>query len=157
MTRPFRVLPELTPENQHFWTGGERGELCILRCQSAACATWIHPPAPVCPTCFGREVAPEVTSGKAEVHTFTINRQPWYPNLDPPYLVAIVELPEQAGLRLTTNLVGMEVEEAAIGQPVSVTFEQYDDVWLPFFEPDLEPDVEGEDPSVGGAEGEDDS
>jgi uncharacterized OB-fold protein len=69
------------------------------------------------------------------VHTFTVNHQPWYPNLDPPYVVAIVELPEQAGLRLTTNLVGVPVDEVQIGQPVQVTFEQYDDVWLPFFEP----------------------
>lgn len=145
MTQPFRVLPEVTPENEHFWTGGEHGELRILRCQEAGCRTWIHPPSPICPTCLGREVLPEATSGEAEVHTFTVNHQPWYPNLDPPYLVAIVELPEQEGLRLTTNLVGMAVDEAHIGQAVRVTFEQYDDVWLPFFEPA---------PAVGGARGE---
>lgn len=136
MSQPFRVLPRLGPDNEHFWTGGAEGELRILRCQQEGCRTWIHPPAPVCPTCYGREVAPEATSGRAVVHTYTVNHQPWYPGFDPPYLIAIVELVEQPGLRLTTNLVGMEVEAAEIGMPVRVVFEQYDDVWLPFFEPD---------------------
>lgn len=131
--QPFRVLPKLTADNEHFWTGGSEGELRILRCQD--CGTWIHPPAPVCPSCYGRDVAAEATSGRAVVHTYTVNHQAWYPGLDPPYLIAIVELPEQEGLRLTTNLVGMAVDEARIGLPVQVTFEQYDDVWLPFFAP----------------------
>src|SRR5690606_16595656 len=98
--------------------------------------TWIHPPAPVCPTCLARDVAPEVTSGRGTVHAVTVNRQPWYPGLDPPYAVAIVELGHQPGLRLTTNVVGIEPEEVRIGQPVAVRFEEYDDVWLPFFAPD---------------------
>ena len=45
--RPFRVLPAVTPENEHFWLGGAEGELRFLRCQS--CGYWIHPPQPVCP------------------------------------------------------------------------------------------------------------
>ena len=72
------------------------------------------------------------------MHTFTVNWQPWYPNLDPPYVVAIVELPEQEGLRLTTNIVGCEPDDVAIGMAVRVAFEEYDGVWLPFFEPDRE-------------------
>ena len=70
------------------------------------------------------------------MHTFTVNWQPWYPNLDPPYVVAIVALPEQDGLRLTTNIVGCEPDDVYIGMPVRVVFEDWDGVWLPFFEPD---------------------
>ena len=99
----------------------------------------MDPPAgPVCPRCLGTDLAPEATSGRAVVHTFTVNHQPWFPGLDPPYVVAIVELPEQEGLRLTTNIVGCEPDDVRIGMPVRVTFEHYDDVWLPFFEPDPE-------------------
>lgn len=136
--KPFRVLPRVTPENEHFWRGGAEGELRFLRCR--ACGTWIHPPSPVCPSCRGRDVAPEAASGRAVVHTYTVNEQPWIPTMDPPYVVAIVELPEQAGLRLTTNIVGCDPDEVAIGMPVRVTFDRYDDdgyeVWLPMFEPD---------------------
>lgn len=135
--QPFRVLPRVTPENEHFWTGGRDGELRFLRCQS--CGYWIHPPAPVCPVDLSRDVAPEAVTGKAVVHTYTVNHHPWIPGFDPPYVVAIVELPEQEGLRLTTNIVGCEPDEVSIGMPVKVRFENYEDeVWLPLFEPDPE-------------------
>lgn len=60
-SQPFRVLPRLTDENRHFWTGGERGQLCVLRCQ--ACGYWIHPPSPRCPQCLSKELEPDVLSG----------------------------------------------------------------------------------------------
>lgn len=131
--KPFRVLPRVDDDNEHFWTGGEHGELRFLRCQD--CGWWIHPPSPICPECLGRSIAVEAASGRGVVHTFTINRQPWIPGFDPPYVVAIVELVEQAGLRLTTNIVGVAPDEVTFGMEVQVTFEQHDDVWLPLFEP----------------------
>jgi uncharacterized OB-fold protein len=136
--RPFRVLPAVTAENEHFWRGGAHGELRFLRCGD--CGTWIHPPQPRCPSCLSASVAPAAVSGRGTVLTYTVNHQPWYPGLDPPYLVAIVELPEQEGLRVTTNVVGCDPGEVSFGMPVRVTFEEYPDrdgsVWLPFFEPD---------------------
>lgn len=131
--KPFRVLPRVTEQNEHFWRSGADGKLRFLRCQRCGC--WIHPPAPICPECLSKDVAPEAVSGRAVVHTFTVNHQPWIPTLDPPYVVAIVELPEQAGLRLTTNIVNCEPDDVSIGLPVQVVFEEYEDVWLPFFEP----------------------
>ena len=86
--RPFRVLPAVTPDNEHFWLGGAVGELRMLRCQT--CGWWIHPPTPVCPIDLTRDIRPEVLSGRGTVHSFTVNWQPWYPNLDPPYVVAVV-------------------------------------------------------------------
>ncbi len=132
--RPFRVVPAVTPDNEHFWLGGAGGELRMLRCQT--CGWWIHPPVKVCPIDLSRDIRVETLSGRGTLHSFTVNWQPWYPNLDPPYVVAVVELAEQENLRLTTNLVGAEIDEWAIGQPVRVIFEPYDEVWLPFFEPD---------------------
>jgi uncharacterized OB-fold protein len=140
MGRPFRVLPRVTPENEHFWLGGADGELRFLRCQG--CGYWIHPPAPICPKCLTKDVAPEAVSGRAVVHTFTVNHQPWYPDLDPPYVIAIVRLVEQDDLRLTTNILDCPVEEVHIGLPVRVLFEEYDGVYLPMFEPDVDGDGE---------------
>jgi len=133
MNKPFRVLPQLNDLNRPFWTGGERGELCLLRCRG--CKHWIHPPAPICPLCLAREVAAEATSGRARVATFTINHQPWIPGFPPPYVIAIVELAEQPGLRLTTNLVHCAPADVRIGMPVRAVFEQHDEVWIPLFEP----------------------
>ena len=128
-----RILPPLTPENRHFWTGGANGELLILRCRG--CGRWVHPPASVCPT-DGGELVPEATSGKGTVFTFTINRHPYNPAVPLPYVIAIVELPEQEGLRFTTNVVNCAPEAVTIGMPVRVLFEQYDEIYVPVFEPD---------------------
>jgi uncharacterized OB-fold protein len=76
-------------------------------------------------------------SGRAEVHTYSINYQPWMPGLEPPFVLAIVALPEQEGLRLTTNIVHCPVDDVTIGMPVQVVFEPHEEeeVWIPLFEP----------------------
>jgi uncharacterized OB-fold protein len=131
--KPFRVLPRVTPQSRHFWQGGADGKLQLLRCR--ACGSWIHPPQPLCPDCLSKDVKPEAVSGRATVLTFTLNHQPWVPAPDHPYAIAIVELEEQAGLRLMTNIVNCPAEEVRIGMPVQVVFEQHDDVYFPLFEP----------------------
>ena len=129
---PFRVQPALDDDNRFFWTSGEEGVLRFLRCQG--CGYYLHPPIPRCPQCGSRDVAPEAVSGRAEVHTFTINHQSWDGGIDP-YCIAIVTFPEQGGLRLTTNIVGCPPEDVHIGMPVQVVFERHDQVWFPLFEP----------------------
>lgn len=131
--KPFRVLPRVTDRNRHFWTGGAQGKLQLLRCR--ACETWVHPPAPVCPDCLSRDVAPSALSGRAKVVTVTLNHQPWVPAPDHPYAIAIVELEEQPGLRLMTNVVNCAPEAVHIGMPVRVVFEAHGDVHVPLFEP----------------------
>ena len=131
---PFRILPHVTPENEHFWRGGAEGELRLLRCSD--CAEYVHPPAPVCGGCLSKSLQVEAVSGRAELLTFTVNHHPWIPGFDPPYVVAIVELEEQKGLRLTTNVVGCEEDALRIGMPLRVVFEEADDgIFLPLFEP----------------------
>jgi uncharacterized OB-fold protein len=131
---PFRVLPRVTDRNRHFWTGGERGELVFLRCQN--CGYYNHPPTPICPNCHSKELAPEAVSGKATLFTYTVNHQNWMPGPELPYVVAIVSIPEQDGLRLTTNLVDVDPDEVEIGMALEVTFEHHEDVWIPLFRPD---------------------
>ena len=130
--RLVRPLPALTPETEFFWTAGADGRLRLLRCTD--CYSYVHPPAPVCPRCTSRALQPEPVSGRGTVLTFTINHQEWG-LLDPPYVIAIVELAEDPSVRLTTNLVGIDPEEVRSGMPVQVRFEHVDDVYLPLFEP----------------------
>lgn len=127
-----RVLPELDELNRAFWTGGAEGRLNIMRCQQ--CLHYIHPPAPCCPCCMSRAVVPQPVSGTGTVLTFTINYHPWTPDMAVPFAVAIVELDEQPGLRLTTNIVDCPMDQVSIGMRVQVTFVQSEDVWLPLFE-----------------------
>jgi uncharacterized protein len=129
-----RKLPLLTAENRAFWQGGAEGELRICRC--ADCRRWIHPPTPICLGCDSPDVGPEPVSGRGRVASFTINHQQWSPELEVPFVIAIVELVEQPGLRFLTNVISCSPDAVAIGMPVHVVFEQHEDVWLPLFGPD---------------------
>jgi uncharacterized OB-fold protein len=131
------VVPELSDRNRHFWQGGENGELVILRCQD--CGYYLHPPIPICPIDQSKNLAPEAVSGRATLTSYTVNHHPWLPGFEPPYVVALVELPEQTALRLTTNLINCPLDEIRIGMAVTVVFRHLEDpggdVWLPLFEP----------------------
>lgn len=136
---PFRVPPQLTTVTEAFWTGGERGELMIHRC--SACSTWFHPPRENCRQCHSSDVAPQTTSGKGVIRSFTINHQQWNPaGYAAPYVIAIVELIEQDDLRLITNIVDCDPSDVEIGAAVTVQFEPLDDVWLPLFRLDEQSD-----------------
>lgn len=130
---PFRLLPALDDATRGFWTSGADGRLRIRRC--SACGFWVHPPAPRCPACLSKEVAYQPVSGRGVVHTFTVNHHRWNPLVETPYVVAIVELVEQEGLRLMTNLVDVDPDDVVIGEPVGVTFEAHGEVFVPLFRP----------------------
>lgn len=127
-----RPLPLIDDANRDFWTGGADGELRIMKCSD--CATYIHPPQPVCSHCLSENVSPEAVAGTGVVDTFTVNHQQWHPAMKPPYVIARVALDNVPGVFLTTNIVGCPVEDVDIGDRVRVTFEQSEDVYLPLFE-----------------------
>ncbi len=134
----MRLLPEITPFNEWFWTSGADGRLRIQGCDD--CATLIHPPTPICPSCRGRAHHPVEVSGQATIVGYTVNHHAWLPGFDPPYVIGNVALVEDPTVRLTTNIVGCDPESVRIGQVVTVAFEQHDDVWLPLFTPTGEVD-----------------
>jgi uncharacterized OB-fold protein len=125
------VRPELDELTIPFWTSGRDGVLRIQRCER--CRRWVHPPRPRCPSCLAADLDFEGTSGQATVWSYTINRQAWSDDVIVPYGIAIVELPEQPGLRLTTRIVDVPVEDIRIGLPVRVVFESVDELFLPLF------------------------
>jgi uncharacterized OB-fold protein len=124
-------VPQITDENGAFWTGGRDGELLIIRCTS--CGYWIHPPTPRCPHCLSDAVEPQAVSGRGTVYSYTINRQAWVPGLEVPFVIAMVELDEQPGLRLMTNIVDCPTEEVEIGMPVEVAFVERGEAFIPVF------------------------
>jgi uncharacterized protein len=127
-----RVLPSLDGPAGFFWTSGADGTLRFLCC--TACTYFIHPPTSYCPRCGGREAIPARVSGRGSVYSFTVNHQPWDGGLDP-YVIGIVDMVEQAGLRLMTNIVGTAPEDVYIGMQVEVVFEDHDPAFLPMFRP----------------------
>jgi uncharacterized OB-fold protein len=133
-TRPdFRMLPEVTPDSQAFWTGGEHGELRIYRC--GTCGHFFHPPTPACYRCRSTDVGPQVASGRAKVAAYTVTDHQWMQGFPPPYMIALVELDDEPDVRLTTNLIECAFDAVYVGMPVEVLFEHWDDVWIPLFRP----------------------
>lgn len=126
-------LPELTPENTAFWTGGEHGELRIAFCN--ACDHAIHAPQLVCPACLSRDVGPRAVPGTGTVYSYTINHQPWMPGMAVPFTIAVVDVDGAPGVRVTAPLRGQEPDMVRIGQRVTVGFEPAEDVWLPHWLP----------------------
>jgi len=150
---PFRILPELTDRNRHFWQGGRDGQLVFLRCRR--CGYYLHPPIPICPRDQSKDIVPEAVSGRATAASFTVNHHQWIPGFDPPYVIALVSIAEQPELRLTTNIVHCPPEAVHIGMEVQVVFEHREDVhgdiWLPLFEP------VADGAAIAGATGDDDA
>lgn len=130
MNEAARKLPALEPETAFFWESGADGLLRIQRCGD--CGHWQHPPWPRCTACHGEAVAPRPVSGRGRVTSFTVNHEAWLPGLAVPFLFAVIELEEQAGLYVFSNLL-MPVDQARIGMAVEVRFERHEDVWLPMF------------------------
>jgi uncharacterized protein len=129
----LQPLPEVTDDTAAFWQGGADGVLRIHRC--TPCRTWFHPPAPVCPACLSTDVGPAPTSGRATVVGFSVNVQPWAPDMEVPYVVAVVAVDDAPGVQLTTRLVEVAPDAVSIGLPVAVSFLQVEDIWLPLFRP----------------------
>lgn len=127
-----RIFPELTAENTPFWTGGERGELMIVHCD--ACDHAIHPPQPICPVCLSRAVTARAAEGTGTVIARTINRQAWSPDMAVPYAIAVVELDGEPGVRITAR-VEADPEAVAIGDRLTVAFEEEKGIWFPLFRP----------------------
>jgi uncharacterized OB-fold protein len=131
---PMRIPPALDPVNQAYWTGGSEGKLLISHCQD--CGWWNHPPTTICRACLSDRVLPEPVSGRGTVFTYTINHHAWSPTATAePYVIAIVELDEQPGLRQITNVINCPIDQVHIGQRVEVVFRALADVALPLFEP----------------------
>jgi acetyl-CoA acetyltransferase/uncharacterized OB-fold protein len=130
---PGRPLPQLTLDNEYFWTSGADGLLRLQECQD--CRSLIHPPAPVCRYCRSRQLGVRAVSGKATLSAFTVNHRFGFPDLPPPYVVAQVAIAEDPRVRLTTNIIECDPDDLELGQPVEVVFQELADVWLPLFKP----------------------
>lgn len=130
-----RPIPALEPRTEAFWRACGQGRLEFTHC--VPCDYIIHPSRPICPRCRGRELDLRTVSGRARLHSYTVNHQRWFPGQEVPYVIGLVELVEQPGLRLMTNVINCRLEALVIDMPLRVVFETVsDEVALPLFEPE---------------------
>ena len=128
MTTNARPAPVPDPESQPYW-----GRCCTALAGTAVLrrlrALRLSTPGPSARACLSANAPLRwvAVSGRGTVHSFAVMHESYMRGFDPPYLIAQVQLDEQPGLRLTTNLVECEPGDARIGMAVEVTFEDRDD------------------------------
>ena len=128
-----RPIPSPDLSAQFFWESGKDGRLRIEQCSQ--CSYLCHPPTGHCPRCGSDQCSPREVSGRGTVYSYTVNYQEWVPG-QVPYAIVIVELDEQQGLRLTSNMFGCEPGAVAIGVRVEVAFLHRHGYFYPVFVPD---------------------
>jgi uncharacterized OB-fold protein len=135
VNQDLRPAPQPDATTSFFWDGASKGRLLLQRC--AACGYLQHPPDVVCTECQSAELGQVEMSGRGRLYSFAVADRAFHPGFVShlPYVVALVELVEQPGLRLLTNIVEADPDRLRIGMPLEVTFEQRGDISLPQFRP----------------------
>jgi uncharacterized OB-fold protein len=124
--------PTLDGTTAEFYGFCAQGELRFQRCDG--CGIWRHPPRVRCAHCGSGDWTWTPSSGRGTVFTWTTVHQAMHPAFaaDVPYVVAVVETDE--GVRIVTNLLGVDPGGVHLGLPVAVEFEtRPDGVTLPQF------------------------
>lgn len=131
MTEMTRIEPPADPDLETFWAATREQKLLLPWCRSCERPFWY--PRPTCPYCLGDEIDWRPSRGAGEVHAVSVMHRPANPLMSDkvPYAVVLVELDE--GVRLMSNMVGVDATSVAIGMRVQVTWEALTDgrhVWL---------------------------
>jgi uncharacterized OB-fold protein len=125
-----RPAPVVTEDNQEFWDAAREGRLVTQRCR--ACGKLRHPPRPMCPYCRSLDHEVVELAGTGVVYSYTVLHHPQHPAFTYPVVAVLVDLDE--GVRVLSNLVGVDPSEIRIGMPVHVGFEATaDDQAVPVF------------------------
>lgn len=117
--------PLANADSQAYWDGAREDKLLIRKC--GECDTFHFMPRHLCPECWSGDLHWVESAGEGTVHSFSIIRRASLPayNDQTPYVTALIDLDE--GPRMVTNIVGDDALSVAIGDRVSVVFEDRGD------------------------------
>ncbi len=123
------------PNDAPYWDAARRGELVMQTC--ASCGKRRFPPRPMCPSCQSMKHSWAPVSGAGRIWSFVLPHPPLLPAFAQiaPYNVIIVELAEDASIRMVGNLVTgadgalneIDPTTIKIGTPVRVVFSHVND------------------------------
>ena len=132
MTKPSRgPAPVVTEDSDGFWDRAAAGRLRGQRCRRAGGCT--IRPRPCAPPVATRLEHSATGAGGGRVYSYAILHHPQHPAFDYPHRGVLVELDE--GVRLLSNLVGVEPAAVDNDMMVEVCFVDYDGTAVPVFRP----------------------
>ena len=129
-----RPVPAPDDVTRFYWQAAADHRLVLQRCR--ACHKMQYPPEICCAHCQAEEFDAADTTGRGVIYSYSVVDRPLHAGFVEalPYVVALVELDDQPGLRILTNLVDVpEGTRLSCGMPVEVTFEDRGSVTLPQF------------------------
>jgi uncharacterized OB-fold protein len=116
---PRRPPPIVTDDSAAFWAAAAEQRLVAQRC--GECGRLRHPPRPMCPQCNSLSVEVVQLSGRGTLYSYSVLHHPQHPAFEYPVVAALVDLDE--GVRLVSNLTGVDPGDVRIGMPLDVEFE----------------------------------
>lgn len=129
-----RPLPRSNEhDTREFWAATKEKEFRYQQCDN--CDTIIFYPRRHCTSCTSGNLSWKVSAGTGTVYTYSVVRQSYHPffrNLVP-YTVAWIDLDE--GLRILSNIIGIEPSKVTIGQKVRIEWEEHENLNIPLFRP----------------------
>lgn len=119
-----KPMPVATEISAPFWEGLQARRLLIQQCD--ACTHWVFYPRRHCPVCLAHELSWREVQGNARLYSYTLTRIPTLPDFadEMPQKLAVVELAE--GVRINTNLVGLNEDEIHIGMALQPVYAEVD-------------------------------
>jgi uncharacterized OB-fold protein len=129
---PTRIASPRGHDNGWWWDAVDEGKMPIQRCKG--CQTLRHPPRPMCGECQSVEWDSIESTLEGEIYSFTTLHYPKVPGYTYPLCCAVISLKE--GIRIVSNIVGIDHSEVSIGMKVKGKVEQVDEkTMLPQFYP----------------------
>lgn len=120
---------------QPFWDAAARGSLVVAQCHG--CGHRRMPPTPFCPRCHSQGIDWVALGSRATVYSYTVVTRAILPEMEGhlPYVPAVIEPEDGGGVRLVSNLVGMEIDSIHVGMAVQLVWHRTPDgVALPLFQ-----------------------
>ncbi|MFK8331004.1 OB-fold domain-containing protein [Pseudomonas sp. BJa5] len=119
-----KPMPLATEISAPFWEGLKARNLLVQQCN--ACAQWLFYPRRHCPACLAHDLSWRAVDGGATLYSYTVTRIATLPDFadEMPQKLAVVELDQ--GVRINTNLVGLDEDEIKIGMRLQPVFAEVD-------------------------------
>ena len=115
-----------------FWQGIKQGKLVFQKCSE--CNTFSHPPRVRCPKCKGDKWEWVESSGKGHIYSWTVLRQEVHPAFRVPFEIVLVEMDNEKGVRIISNMVDCNPDDITFDMPVELCFKDAAKGWtLPLF------------------------
>ena len=90
----------------------------------------------MCPECRSADAEWQEVSGRGEVYTYTVVHRPIAAGQPLPTVIAVIALEGAGGVRMISNLVGVDPTAVRIGLPVELVWEDMSaELAIPRFRP----------------------